>query len=183
MKVTTDEIDETLTAEYKLLIHADDVNTTKFQITLGYVADENDDESTVKVVDGEIFISAITVNKIEETEFDDAKTAANTDGSRVMVLSASEETEEEENTNNSNADDSNFFNENWWYLVPTLITAAAVLLAVAAFLFRKIKFEKHITKKNTSYARDMLIKKERNKIVAQKAAKVDNITDDKTQSN
>ncbi|MBO4726064.1 MAG: hypothetical protein J5598_00495 [Clostridia bacterium] len=183
MKVTTDEIDETLTAEYKLLIHADDVNTTKFQITLGYVADENDDESTVKVVDGEIFISAITVNKIEETEFDDAKTAANTDGSRVMVLSASEETEEEENTNNSNADGSNFFNENWWYLVPTLITAAAVLLAVATFLFRKIKFEKHITKKNTSYARDMRIKKERNKIVAQKAAKVDNITDDKTQSN
>ena len=101
-----------------------------------------------------------------------------------MILSASEETEEkEEDTDTSSSSGNNFFNENWWYLIPTLITAAAVLLAVAAFLFHRIKFDKHITKKNTSYARDMRIKNERNKIVAQKTAKVDNVTDDKTQHN
>gem|GEM_PF-4637218 len=182
LEVTTDETDSALTAEYKLYIYAEEATTTKFQITLGYVADEDDDEDVAEIADGNIYISAFTVNSIEEDAYTDAKTAASTDGSRVLILSTTEETEDEETTDSSSTSNS-FFGENWWYLVPSLITAIAALLAVGTFLFRKIKFEKHITKKNTSYARDMNIKNQRNKIVAQKAAKVDNVTDGQTQSN
>ena len=45
-------------------------------------------------------------------------------------------------------------------------------------MLRKIKFDRHIVKKTTSYARDMRLKNQHNKIVAQKAAKVDNVVDD-----
>ncbi|MBQ7973452.1 MAG: hypothetical protein IJ295_00650, partial [Clostridia bacterium] len=94
---------------------------------------------------------------------------------KLLTVASQEETEEDTSTETT---DNNFFGENWWYLIPSLITAFALLLGITAFLLRKIKFDKHITKKTTSYARDMRLKNQRNKIVAQKAAKVDNVTDE-----
>ena len=95
----------------------------------------------------------------------------------MLILTPTAATEDNHKDTNTTVDNS-FFGENWWFLVPTLITAIALFLAIATFLFRKVKFEKHITKKHTSYARDMRLKNQQNKIVAQKAAKVDNVTDE-----
>ena len=169
--VTTDKLDATLTYNYKLYVKATESTTTNLQITLGAL----DDDSIV--ANGNIFIDQIKINTIEETDYNDAKELAS-DNSRMLVLSQST-TDEDDNDSDSNSDgDNSFFGENWWYLIPTLITALALLIALVTFLFRRIKFDKHITKKNTSYARDMQLKNQRNKIVAQKATKVDNVTDE-----
>ena len=93
-------------------------------------------------------------------------------------MSATEEETEKEEEPTNPAEENNFFGENWWFLIPSLITAVALLLGIIAFLLRKIKFDRHIVKKTTSYARDMRMKNQQNKIVAQKAAKVDNVTDE-----
>ena len=172
-----------MTYEYKLYVKVDESTTANFQITLGYVSDKKDTQ-VAEIVDGKIFMDGFQVNTVEEDVYNDAKEVAS-ENSRIVILTPADATEEDSDNadNNNENEDNNFFGENWWYLIPTLITAIAVLLAVGTFLFRKIKFEKHITKKNTSYARDMSIKNQRNKIVAQKAAKVDNITDGETQNN
>ena len=41
-----------------------------------------------------------------------------------------------------------------WYIVPSIIMAAAILLALTMWFIRKIKFNRHIGQKHTSYARD-----------------------------
>ena len=178
LEVTTDEIDPDLTYTYKLYLQAKDGATSvNLQITLGNV---NEDDNTQK--EGKIFIENIQVKEITEDEFNFAKENAVND-ERMKVLSVLDENETEENNSEDNyKEDGNFFGENWWYLLPSLITAIALFLGVIAFLWRKIKFDKHITKKHTSYARDMRLKNQRNKLVAQKATKVDNITDE-SQSN
>ena len=181
LEVTKDTRNPDTIFAYKLYLQpSSDATSVNLQITLGYVAaDDEDDDDAVKLADGEIFISSINVTSITEDEFNDVKNNAD-DNDRIKILSLSEE----DDSNSDTADDdtnNNFWdalNENWWYLVPTLITAIALLLAIGTFLFRKVKFEKHITKKTTSYARDMQLKNQRNKIVAQKAAKVDNVIDE-----
>ncbi len=182
LEVTTDAINKDLSYEYKLYLHpGEDATTVNFQVTLGYVANDNETD-VAPIASGSIFIEDIQINSITEDDFNLAKENA-IDNAHLKVLSVTEETDD--NTTDSTDDSSSgndFFGKNWWYLVPTLITALALLLAIGTFLFRKIKFEKHITKKNTSYARDMRLKNQQKKIVAQKAAKVDNVTDE-SQSN
>ncbi len=174
LEVTTDKLDPEMLSDYKLYIHpSEGATAVNFQVTVGYVGDDTD---TAPIADGNIFISSIEINSIDEDDFNNAKENATSD-SRLKVLSLAEENDDD-NDIVYNEPDNNFFGENWWYLIPTLITAIALLLAIATFLFRKIKFEKHITKKTTSYARDMRMKNQHNKIVAQKAAKVDNVTDE-----
>ncbi|MCQ2382045.1 MAG: hypothetical protein MJ054_01945 [Clostridia bacterium] len=173
IQVTTDKENNTLTYSYKMYVKISDTTAPKLQITLGST---KDDEFNVS---GTIFIEEIQVSKIEETEYNDAKELANTENSRILVLTPSQQQEETEENNDTTTTDNSFFGENWWYLIPTLITAISALLAIATFLFRKIKFEKHITKKHTSYARDMSLKNQQKKIVAQKAAKVDNVIDER----
>ncbi len=180
LKVTTDQINAEMTYAYKLYLHIENETQVNFQITLGYVADD-DDEDTNQIAEGRIFISSIQVNSINEDEYNDAETMAN-DDSRMLMLSPADATEEDEEETVTEPEDDNFFGKNWWFLIPTLITAISLLLAIITFLLRKIKFERHITKKHTSYARDMRLKNQQKKIVAQKSAKVDNITDD-TQNN
>ena len=174
LQVTTDEIDPELTNTYKLYLKANDTATTvNFQVTLGIVT--NDDEPTTETA-GDIFISKIKLTKISEDEFNLAETNAANDV-RLKILSTTEETEEDD-TDDTTTKSNSFFGENWWYLIPSLITAIALFLGITAFLLRKIKFERHIVKKTTSYARDMRLKNQQNKIVAQKAAKVDNVVDE-----
>lgn len=176
LEVTTDKVDASLTYEYKLYLHVENDTQTNFQITLGNTNKNNED---ITPLAGDIFIKNIKVNTIDETEYEDIKTmAANNQNTRMLVLSPASETEEDDDTDNSSTPDNSFFGQNWWYLIPTLITAIALFLAIATFLFRKIKFDKHITKKNTSYARDMRLKNQQNKIVAQKATKVDNVVNE-----
>ncbi len=176
LEVTTDKADTTLTYEYKLYLQVDkEITSTNLQITLGDIDNGRKD--------GNIFITKIEVNSIDETTYNDAKEVAANSDSRMLILSPAAATEETEETTEETSTDNSFFGENWWYLIPTLITAIALLLAIATFLFHRIKFDKHITKKHTSYARDMRLKNQRNKIVAQKAAKVDNVTDDEAQNN
>ena len=158
--------------DYKLYLKVADSTTPNFQITLGSTED-----TTANVV-GTVTINSITVNQLEEADYNDAKENAALSGSNKLFLTPSTATDEEATTDDNQTEDNSFFGQNWWYLIPTLITAIAVLLAITAFLLRKIKFEKHITKKNTSYARDMRLKNQHNKIVAQKAAKVDNVNDE-----
>lgn len=167
---TTDE------ANYKLYLKVADNTTPSFQIILG-----STDEAANNIV-GEVAINSITVNTMEEADYNDAKETADLEGAHKVFLTQTEETETENTTEENQPEDNSFFGQNWWYLIPTLITAIAALLAITAFLLRKIKFEKHITKKHTSYARDMRLKNQHKKIVAQKAAKVDNVTDE-THSN
>ena len=62
----------------------------------------------------------------------------------------------------------------------SIITAVAVVVALVGFLIRKQKFNRHITRKGTSYAKDALVQQEKDKIVAKKAAKVDNVVDVET---
>ncbi len=178
LEVTTDEIDPELTYTYKLYLQAKDGGTSvNFQVTLG-----NTNEDDNAQLNGKIFIKNIQIKELTEDEYNFAKENATQD-SRMKVLSLhNEEETNEEVTTEDNSNDSNFFGENWWFLLPSLITAIALFLGVIAFLLRKIKFDKHITKKNTSYARDMRLKNQRNKLVAQKATKVDNIPDE-SQSN
>ena len=172
MKVTTDELNPTLTYNYKLYVKVTEATTANLQITLGSIANDESANNT----NGKIFISDIKVNTIEEVDYNDAKELASNNAS-MLILTPTAATEDNHKDTNTTVDNS-FFGENWWFLVPTLITAIALFLAIATFLFRKVKFEKHITKKHTSYARDMRLKNQQNKIVAQKAAKVDNVTDE-----
>jgi len=176
LEVTSDDNDDNIekpTKEYKLYLQAGDATTTvKIQTTLGITA--NEDITT----NGEIFIKNIELNKIEKEEFDLAKTNSEHNNC-IKILTASEEQDtEEEEEETTTADQNDFFGENWWFLIPSLITAIALFLGIAAFLLRKIKFDRHIVKKTTSYARDMRLKNQQNKIVAQKAAKVDNVVDE-----
>ena len=93
------------------------------------------------------------------------------------------EADDEATDDTDESGQNNFFGENWWYLIPTLITAIAILIAVASFLWRRLKFDKHVTANNTTYARDVKIKNTHKKIVAQKSAKVDNIKDETSNNN
>ena len=138
---------------------------------------ENDKTDVSTLADGEIFISNIKFSDITEDEYNLAKETA-TNNPRIKFLTTVNQDENNDNNDTEGSNDNNFFGENWWYLLPSLITALALLLGIMAFLLRKIKFDKHITKKHTSYARDMRLKNQKNKIVAQKATKVDNITDE-----
>ncbi|MCM1403991.1 MAG: hypothetical protein NC133_00575 [Prevotella sp.] len=182
LAVTTDTVNENMLYPYKLYLQpSEEATTVNFQVTLGYVTDDADD-TTAPIADGSIFISSFEINSITEDEYNHASENATNDA-RMKVLSLTTETDEVvDDTTSGGSSSNNFFGENWWYLVPTLITALALLLAIGTFLFRKIKFDKHITKKNTSYARDMRLKNQQKKIVAQKATKVDNVTDE-SQSN
>ena len=177
LAVTRNEMDPDADDTYKIYIRpSSDATTVNLQVTLGYVP--NDDDDTAEDLYGEIFIRNIEINSITVDDYNTAKANASKDA-RIKILSLSEATDDNNDTDtttNSSFWDS--FNDNWWYLVPTLITAVALLLAVGTFLFRKIKFDRHITKKTTSYARDMRLKNQQNKIVAQKAVKVDNVTDE-----
>lgn len=175
LTVTTDKVDATLTNEYKMYVKIEETTTIYLQITLGHVAN-NENENTVAIADGNVFISDIKIKNIDETAYNDAQTNV-ADNSRILVLTPAAETEEETNAEDT-SEDVNPWNENWWYLIPTIITALAILIAITAFLLHKIKFDKHIIKKHTSYARDMRLKNQHNKIVAQKATKVDNIKDE-----
>ncbi|MBQ7973754.1 MAG: hypothetical protein IJ295_02260, partial [Clostridia bacterium] len=75
LEVITDEADEDLTYEYKLYLQpTDTATTTTLQITLGYVADTDDTETTERV-DGQIFINNITVKSITEDEYNLIKEA------------------------------------------------------------------------------------------------------------
>lgn len=179
LAVTTDSMDANKVHTYKLYLQPSDTATSvNIQITLGYVAkDDDDEEDGAHNLNGEIFISGIKINSITEDAFDLAKEKASNDDT-IKILSESTEDDNNDTDNNGSNGGNNFFGENWWYLVPSLITALALLLAMGTFLFRKIKFDKHITKKTTSYARDMQLKNQQNKIVAQKAAKVDNVSDE-----
>lgn len=160
-------VDSDTNADYKLYLQVADTTAPLFQIILG----STDEDATAMV--GEITINSITVTNIQDADYTAAQETAD---EHSLFLTQTKVEEEENNDNGSNG--GSFFGENWWYLVPTLITAIAALLAITAFLFRKIKFDKHITKKNTSYARDMRLKNQQKKIVAQKAAKVDNVIDE-----
>ncbi len=168
-------VDSNDASEYKLYVKAGDSTTPTFQITLG----SNQDETNNIV--GKLTINSIEVKTVEEADFNSAKENSTIEGSHKLCVTQTE-ANEEETTTETEPEDNSFFGQNWWYLIPTLITAIATLLAITAFLLRKIKFEKHITKKHTSYARDMRMKNQQNKIVAQKAAKVDNISNE-SQSN
>ena len=176
LEVITDEVDPTLTHEYKLYLQPKtDATNVNLQITLGNITETNENS----IANGNIFIKNLKVKKITEEQFNLVSDSSDTD--RIKILSVNEKDNSEDNTNISDTS-TNLFGENWWYLVPSLITAVALLLGIIAFLMRKVKFDKHITKKTTSYARDMRLKNQQKKIVAQKAAKVDNVTDEK-QSN
>lgn len=176
LEVTNDTDHLNQVNQYKLYLEPSD-NTTavNLQITLGHVSNDDDDEITI--ANGEILINNITINAITQDEYNLAKNQANKNH-RMKILSLSDTTDTDDGETTDTTTDNNFFGENWWYLIPTLITAFALLLALTAFLFRKIKFDKHITKKTTSYARDMRLKNQQNKIVAQKAVKVDNVIDE-----
>lgn len=177
LQVTTDAVDPESVHTYKIYLQAKDGATTvNFQITLGYV-NENDKTDVSTLADGDIFISNIKFSDISEDEYNLAKETA-TNNPRIKFLTTVNQNENNDNNDTEGSNDNNFFGENWWYLLPSLITALALLLGIMAFLLRKIKFDKHITKKHTSYARDMRLKNQKNKIVAQKATKVDNITDE-----
>lgn len=172
LQVTTDEVDPETINSYKLYLQAGESATTiNFQVTLGITADE---EVTTS---GDILIKSIKLTKITEDQFNLAQTNADSD-SRLKVLSATEEETEEEDEPVDTSDENNFFGENWWFLIPSLITGVALLLGITAYMLRKIKFDRHIVKKTTSYARDMRLKNQQNKIVAQKATKVDNVVDE-----
>ena len=175
LQVTTDETDAERTMEYKLYLQpSSTLATTNLQITLGIVSTDNAETATTA---GNIFIQSIKLKKISEEQYELVKANANNDN-RIQILSATEEETEKEEEPTNTAEENNFFGENWWFLIPSLITAVALLLGIIAFLLRKIKFDRHIVKKTTSYARDMRMKNQQNKIVAQKAAKVDNVTDE-----
>ena len=172
LAVTTNEVDPTLTETYKLYVQIKDTTTTNIQITLDYDAEDNTHPY------GEILIDKLEINQIGDAEYNSIKENLNNkNNTHMMILSPTDESSTETSVAKP-TDNGNPFGENWWYLIPTLITALALLLAIITFLFRKIKFDKHITKKNTSYARDMRLKNQQKKIVAQKATKVDNVTDE-----
>lgn len=160
---------------YKLYVcPSEDATTVNLQITLGHIAKDSDD---TEVANGYITIQELNVNSMTKDDFDLIKEKVDDDAfMKVLSLSEADDTDDTDDSNTTT--DNSFFGENWWYLIPTLITAIALLLAMATFLLRKIKFDKHITKKTTSYARDMKLKNQQKKIVAQKAVKVDNITDE-----
>lgn len=131
--------------------------------------------------DGHLYITALTVTEMTETDYNLATKNLSANDKLVKVATATDDKPTDNDSNDS--DKNNFFGENWWYLIPTLITAIAIVLAVFSFLWRRTKFNKHITHQTTTYARDMQLKDTHKKIVAEKSAKVDNIKDETSHNN
>lgn len=172
--VKTDANDATALTTYNFYCHPTDAATMKFLVTLG-----SKEANTYH--DGNLYLTALTFTSLEETDYN---LAVKNLGDHDQVIKVAATTTDEPTTDdNTNNDANNFFGENWWFLIPTLITALAVILAVISFLWHRLKFDKHVTNKNTSYARDMKLKTTHKKIVAEKPAKVDNITDETPHNN
>lgn len=160
--------------DYTLYILAtDDTTTLNFLINLGLAEDADAD---AEQCDGQIYLTNLTISSINEQDYD---LAGKLNDARIKVLTASnaDDTTDTDDIIDDDSGNNNFWGENWWYMVPTLITALAIVLALVAYFMRKIKFDKHITNKTTTYARDVKIKNNRKKIVAEKSTKVDNVTD------
>ncbi len=172
--VKTDANDATALTTYNFYCHPTDAATMKFLVTLG-----SKEANTYH--DGNLYLTALTFTSLEETDYN---LAVKNLGDHDQVIKVAATTTDEPTTDdNTNNDANNFFGENWWFLIPTIITALAVILAVISFLWHRLKFDKHVTNKNTSYARDMKLKTTHKKIVAEKPAKVDNITDETPHNN
>ena len=170
--VTTDANDADALTTYNFYCQPTDTTTLNFLVTLG-------SKEANTYYDGNIYLTNLTVTNITEADYN---LATKNLGDHDKVVKVSEANDDEPTTDDE-SDPNNFFGENWWYLIPTLITAVAILIAVASFLWRRLKFDKHVTAKNTTYARDMQLKNTQKKIVAQKSAKVDNIKDETPHSN
>jgi hypothetical protein len=196
--IKNDEKPSTDFTEYSLFFLADEKATEimlKIDIGLADTLDDDGNFVEANYGDGNIYIQKLEFVKIEEGDYNTAQTAVEEGDTTIAVVTvqATEEEEEETVTPDNFVEDSNFFGQNWWYLIPTLITAIAIVVAVAGYLFRKLKFNKHITRKGTSYARDIKIEKARKNIKAVKVAKenqkqkvdndtnfIDNSIDDET---
>ena len=170
--VTADDTDADAMTTYNFYYQAAETTTLNLLITLG-------SKEANTYCDGYIYVTELTFTSITDAEYN---LAVKNLGENDKVVKVSEATEEPTDTADE-SDPNNFFGENWWYLIPTLITAIAIVLAVASFLWRRLKFNNHVTAKNTTYARDMQIKNTHKKIVAQKSAKVDNIKDETPHNN
>ena len=165
--VVTDAEDPTATSEYQLFLQATaDLASTNLTITLGSTKEDEH-------LDGSIHLVQVTVANITEDEYNLANEKKS---DKVVIMTIPDTTPDTDTGDNRN--DNNFFGENWWYLIPSLITALAIILAIICYFVRKIKFDRHITKKTSSYARDVKLQTTTKKIVAEKTAKVDNVVDE-----
>jgi hypothetical protein len=165
--------------DYTLYFYNSTAMELTLKIDLGKI-DDPDDEDEQNLVPAKIYITKLELTAIEEDEFTtakeevDAAAAAEDTTITKAILTTQAETEETpagEVKEPDLAAESDFFGKNWWYLIPTLITAIAIVTALAGYLFRKLKFNRHITMKGTSYARDVKIEEARKNIKAVKAVK------------
>jgi hypothetical protein len=177
--------------EYNLYFYVSEAGTVALTIKLGtqeIVKDENGSDTEEKKwvsADGQIFIKSLNLIKYEDaTAFNAAKKTleeSTEEYPKAAVLSVKEETSTPIESETPSFWDS--FGKDWWYLVPTLITAVAIITALIGYLIRNAKFNKHITRKDTSYARDVKIEKARKKILATRAAKQEKIDNSEKSSN
>lgn len=168
------ELSDTSLRTYTLYFEATaDTTQTNFTVLLG-------SQKVNEFANAQLFIGSFDLESITEVIYDQAVKQGNNDY-RAVLTADTDDGDSDTTTDDDNDDDDDFwenFWSNWWFLIPSLITAVAIILAVIAFFIHRIKFDKHITTKTTSYARDVKMKTNKKKIVAEQSAKVDNSNTD-----
>lgn len=151
---------------------------TNFTVLLG-------SQEANELAEAKLYLSKFTLEDVDDIVYEQAVKQGDSDY-RAVFTADTDDDGDDTITDDDDDNGNNFwqgFWSNWWFLVPSLITALAILLAVIAFFIHKIKFDKHITTKTTSYARDVKMKTNQKKIVAEQSAKVDNSITDEAQDN
>jgi hypothetical protein len=162
---------------YTLYFYNETAGTITLLVRLGTYTTEDDGNITYQIADGSVYITKIDLTTVTEDVYNAKKEAAEDDSLITILTASSAVTTTDPITETETEEENDIFGKNWWYLIPSVITAVAIVVGLAGFLLRRLRFNRHITQKGTSYARDVRIEKARKKIVAAKAAKADNITD------
>ena len=107
-----------------------------------------------RMVHAQVAIRSMELVTIDEADFNLAAASLEEDpyNRQIAIMSESDPFEDDGNDD----DDTGGFN--WgdidFLLIPSIIMAVALIVALVGFGIRRMKFKKHISKGNTSYARD-----------------------------
>ena len=134
-------------AEIVFYVRPDASNQLSLVVTFG---------DQYNAVTGIVYIKKLTIETIDETTFDDAKTAYDLAVKQKNEFGYSNATFITQSyvPPEDNGQSAGHAPIQWWYVVPTLIMAVAVLIGIVGFLVRRYKFKFHIDKYHTSYASD-----------------------------
>ena len=137
--------------EYKFYVQTldDDVTSVTIKLSLGkYIANEVDGETVVTgTTSGFAMFDDVTISKVDETAFENAKALEET-VDNILTRKVSSETKGsgDDTENGENTTPSNTFNtEALWWMVPTIVLGLLIIIVVVVWVVRKVR--KPIAKK------------------------------------